>query len=198
MVVLFLDIDGVLNSEQWMLAQPETTNFIRALDPAAVALLAEIVVRAKARIVVSSSWRRMYSLTEIEDILVEAGFPVPCPIIGETPALNRRPDGTWYMRGHEIQEWLDNAAKDATWEKVEAFAILDDDSDMAHLRPQLVQTDFKTGLQRDHVERVVSMLTPKIYCKQCESTDIDIAALGHGTSSFSVDCRACGAAYAVP
>ena len=74
MRVLFLDFDGVLNSESWMLAHPQA-NFLRALDRSAVALLAEIVSRTQARIVVSSSWRRMYSLNALREVLVEGGLP---------------------------------------------------------------------------------------------------------------------------
>lgn len=161
MRVLFFDVDGVLNSERWMLAQPKHTNFVRALDPEAVTLLAEIVCRTGARLVVSSTWRRMYSLTTLREILVESGFPAPCPIIGTTPVLHRTPERE--VRGHEIQAWLDAAAGDEAFELAEAFAILDDDSDMAHLLHRLVQTDFKTGLQRVHVERVVTLLsTPAV------------------------------------
>lgn len=200
MKILFLDIDGVLNSEDWMLTQPKSTNFVRALDKQAVALLAEIVSRTEAKIVVSSSWRKMYDVTVLCQVLVEAGFPAPCPIIGVTPALYRTPEGEERVRGHEIQQWLDEAAKDETVEKVESFAIVDDDSDMAHLPHRFVQTNFKTGLQRDHVERIVALLASddKLRCRRCcsEEVDMDIEALGHGVASFSVDCRTCGTTYA--
>lgn len=160
MNVLFLDIDGVLNSARWMLKQPKTTNFIRELDRKAVALLAEIIARTNAKIVVSSSWRVMYAMSVLRDIFIESGFPAPCPIIGATPTWCHTPDGVERVRGHEIQSWLNSSAEDATVERVEEFAILDDDSDMAHLLPKLVQTDFENGLERDHVERLVAMLSP--------------------------------------
>ena len=198
MRILFLDFDGVLNSESWMLAQPKHTNFIRALDRTAVALIAEIVARTQAQIVVSSSWRRMYSADVLRQLLTEAGYPAPCPIIGLTPILHRTPDGDPQVRGHEIQQWLDEAAQ-REGERVDLFAILDDDSDMAHLRHRLVQTSFKIGLTRDHAESVIALLTPnsELRCRRCCSTDISVepTALGGSAASFNVDCRTCGVAY---
>ena len=52
------------------------------------------------------------------------------------------------QRGTEIQAWLD------AWrgEPVESFVILDDEGDMAHLLPRLVQTGWSTGLLHEHVQ----------------------------------------------
>jgi len=153
MRVLFLDFDGVLNSHAWMERQPPTTNFLRAVDPEAVARLAEVIRRTGARIVVSSTWRILNSLANLRGVLIEAGFPPPCPIIGATPRLHRTPEGAPRYRGHEIQQWLDEAGAE-----VQAFAIVDDDSDMVHLTPRLVQTNFERGLQDEHVEALVALL----------------------------------------
>lgn len=200
MRVLFLDFDGVLNSESWMLAHPQA-NFLRALDRSAVALLAEIVSRTQARIVVSSSWRRMYSLNALREVLVEGGLPTSCEIVGVTPTLDRSPDGDKFVRGDEIQHWLDEASRGEQTDKVELFAILDDDDDMAHLRHRLVRTDFKVGLDRAAVERVVALLTPdgELRCRRCCSENINLepTALGPGAACFNADCRACGAAYGI-
>lgn len=56
-------------------------------------------------------------------------------------------------RGHEIQRWLSEHPE------VTSFAILDDDTDMAHLYDRLVLTDCEDGLQAEHVERLVVLLT---------------------------------------
>jgi hypothetical protein len=162
MKVIFLDIDGVLNSQVWMMTQPPTTNFLRAVDPSAVKLLYDLISRSGAVIVVSSTWRILNSLSNIRSILIEAGYPSPCPIIGKTPRLAgtvTRPFdghkiGDRLVRGHEIQNWLEKQPAGS----VESFVILDDDSDMAHLMPKLVNTSFETGLQPEHVERALIML----------------------------------------
>jgi hypothetical protein len=41
---------------------------------------------------------------------------------------------------------------------VESFVILDDDADMEHLLPRLVQTSMDDGLQDRHVEKAVEIL----------------------------------------
>lgn len=62
--VLFLDIDGVLNSEAWRQRRKEfPLGEDRApddyhIDPRAVALLDGVVRKAGARVVLSSDWRR--------------------------------------------------------------------------------------------------------------------------------------------
>lgn len=155
--LIFLDIDGVLNSQQWMMRQPKTCNFLREVDRDAVALLTELVQRTGANIVVSSSWRIIHSLSNIRGVLHTAGFPHPVPIIAKTPRLpSRDHEGRRLYRGDEIQAWLD-----AYKEPIESFVILDDDSDMAHLAPRLVQTSNLWGLEREHVERAVALLGEK-------------------------------------
>lgn len=144
--VLFLDIDGVLNSKTWMLEQPRGMDFTRAVNPDAVARLTSIVKRTQCKIVVSSTWRILFSLADLRKILIAAGFPAPCPIVDATPHSNRR-------RGREIQSWLDTSGK-----RVETFCIVDDDADVEHLLPWLVQTTWDFGLLDEHVEKIVTML----------------------------------------
>lgn len=157
MRVLFLDFDGVLNSFRWMKANPGKS-FACEVDPEPVALVAEIVRRTGAQIVVSSTWRIHHRLAALRDVLITAGYPAPCPIIGATPKSVPHPEPDYkHKRGFEIQAWLDAQPPDGP-RAVEQIAILDDDTDMSHLLPRLVQTDVHEGLQREHVERVVALL----------------------------------------
>jgi hypothetical protein len=55
-------------------------------------------------------------------------------------------------RGHEIQAWL------SRHREVTEFAIVDDNSDMAHLRDRLVLTSWATGMLDEHADRLVAML----------------------------------------
>lgn len=151
MRVIFLDIDGVLNSAEWF----EKTKDVRSglsridelqemLDPRAVELLNGLVDRAGATVVLSSSWRVAYGMDFIQRALVARGF---------TGKLSDRTPTMGSPRGREIQAWLDKRL-----EKPEAFIILDDNSDMLHLSHRLVQTTWGTGLQIGHVERAEAML----------------------------------------
>lgn len=153
MKVVFLDCVGVLNSSAFFEAQdqerrkvikPSTERFVEMLDPVAVEQLNVLTGVTGAKIVVSSTWRRMFTLPELVVVLRKGG--VTGDIIGVTPQRDTE-------RGLEIQEWLDKHP-DATH-----FVILDDESDMAHLLPALVLTSFHTGLLPGHVERAVEILS---------------------------------------
>jgi hypothetical protein len=152
MRVLFLDLDGVLNRRRHFSSLPpdrtaSEVEYDNSFDRACVARLNAIVERTGCHVVISSTWRLLNSQGKIARCLRRHGFAHERRIIGVTPDLPHR------VRGHEIQAWLD------AHPGVTAYAILDDNSDMAHLLPRLVQTSFDTGLQDEHVETVVRMLT---------------------------------------
>jgi hypothetical protein len=153
MKIIFLDIDGVLNSGRWLASIPykllreqdtHVDRWVHMLDPAAVRLLNQIVERTGASIVVSSSWRYALDFERLVRELRSGG------VSGEIIGCTAKCMG-W--RGHEIEEWLNS-----THLSYESFVILDDDSDMEPLAHRLVQTTFSDGLQREHVERAVEML----------------------------------------
>lgn len=155
MHVVFLDIDGVLNSgKHFMDMEGEPRSHGRLgdeqyakymLDPEAVARLNRIFDATKAVAVISSSWRIAHSLPAISWMLRYRGFTGK--VIGATPVSSGQ-------RGDEIQEWLDLVP-------VESFVILDDDSDMQHLRPFLVKTSFPYGLLDEHVDLAIEVIQGK-------------------------------------
>lgn len=78
---------------------------------------------------------------EFENVLKTYGIRIPC--IGATPRSTGR------ERGFEIQEFLDEFfEEDFPNLKSIRMAILDDNSDMAHLSSYLIQTNEKDGLTR--------------------------------------------------
>lgn len=143
--VIFLDIDGVLNHVHTQ----ERHRGCIGINPVFVARLNEITDRTDAKLVISSTWR-LDGWDEVTDALREAG--VTGEIIGMTPRLPPRETFVSALRGDEIQAWLDDFGP------IDRFVILDDDSDMAHLVPFLVQTEWMMGLQPKHVEDVVARL----------------------------------------
>lgn len=154
--VIFLDVDGVLNSHPFLHGLEGTTwndSDEHMLDPVAVALLQELVDRTGADVVLSSSWRYDHTPAEMQAMLTAAGCQVA--VVGATPTALEDinvPCGQTRQRGHEIATWLEEHPG------VDAFIILDDDADMAHLGHRLVQTTFAVGLTPEHVERAVRML----------------------------------------
>src|ERR1019366_9367508 len=88
--------DGVLNSEQWYAqaasrkeernSQPSTPRSLleRSIDPACIQRLNRLLQRAGAVVIVSSSWRKKYQLSEIVSLIKARGF---CgEVIGVTPS----------------------------------------------------------------------------------------------------------------
>jgi len=165
MSLLFLDIDGVLNSAAWLYAsdRPEGMEFLgnehlMVSNPAAVARLNLILSKSGAEVVISSSWRHGFDPGRMQDILDRAGFSGK--VIGATPTWM----GNGNVRGDEIQAWLDDnggrgkATENYGWP--DPFVILDDDADMAHLLPKLVHTTWAHGLLDEHVEAALGHLRP--------------------------------------
>jgi len=159
MKIIFLDFDGVLNSHWYMLENPKEWNKAMAeenqIDPENVAILNKIVKETGAKIVISSSWRLIRTKEQLTTYLQKRGF------IGEV--IDMTPDGIfqngiWHgaERGMEIQAWLDSSK-----EPVESFVILDDNSDMAHLKHKLILTGYLVGLEDIHAIKAIQMLNGK-------------------------------------
>jgi hypothetical protein len=175
--VVFLDVDGVLNSEAFLRKLEEQHRALGHADPVrpkrettcecfklyhqidrdAIARLNRLVEVTSAKIVISSSWRKLFDPPELHRILSEHGLVAE--IIGETP------DGAHdsemrealghidrIFRGHEIDYWL------KTHPEVDRFVILDDGSDMAMHKNRHVQTDCEEGLLDEHVELAIRMM----------------------------------------
>jgi hypothetical protein len=166
--IVFLDIDGVLNSADSRrrvvlgTTDPKIPN-ARLLDPQAIALLNSILARTEADVVLSSSWRYYVSVPKMQKMLEYHGFRgrllARTPIVAELPMyrgntaaeLVQIGQGS-HERGIEIQQWLDEQGP------VQSYVILDDDDDMANLMPQLVHTSFEHGLTRADALRAVEIL----------------------------------------
>lgn len=175
MKVIFLDIDGVLNTATTL---PLKENLIRldgivvgfnVLDKNAITQLNRVTDETEAKIVISSSWRIGCSTPEkfavLKKYLREQG--VTGEVIGRTPtdweyAAALGQPGSYgtgpgqiyfgYCRGKEIQMWLDNNPG------VERFVIVDDNSDMDHLTHRLVMTEFEVGITQNDADRMIKLL----------------------------------------
>lgn len=155
MNVIFLDIDGVLNWAR-SFGQP-TKHSVWVIDPELVARLNRILESVdNLTIVLSSSWRYAVAKNQIDlnQLLREQGYNGP-QIIERTVLDSEIGEDGFVERGNEIQMWLDQHPE------VERFVILDDDDDMGHLKPNLVQTSFENGgLTDEHVNEIIRRLMP--------------------------------------
>jgi histidinol phosphatase-like enzyme len=158
MKIIFLDIDGVLNSIKFMnQCYNDGINPDDKIDFKAVELLSDLVKQADAKIVISSCWRLPFldynNLEGLRELLVVRNN-LPDVIIGMTPEVWE--PGKRKTRGNEIQKWIDDCGID-----IESFVIIDDDSDMEHLSPFLVKTKVSDGLKLEHIIKAMIILENK-------------------------------------
>jgi histidinol phosphatase-like enzyme len=158
MKILFLDIDGVLNSGNYIKRLDGRFDDPKyQIDPEAVVRLNAITQLTGCKIVVSSTWRLAF-LGQMADPLRSLQgclqmYGITGEVIDMTP---NKPNSTRNRRGKEIQAWLDEH-----YSEVEVFVIVDDDSDMGRLCKNQVKTLFAEGLQDPHVRLIVSILGMK-------------------------------------
>jgi len=135
MKVLFLDVDGVLNTFNNI--------SIYALSNPLVSNLDKVVKETGCEIVLSSTWRKFEDhLFTLNRKLGYYGIT----IFSHTNQLGGK-------RGEEIQEWLDHHPE------VMQYAIVDDDSDMLdHQLPNFFQTDPHYGLTETIKYRIIHHL----------------------------------------
>ncbi len=158
MKILFLDIDGVLNSSKYIrygneLENPDGLTWEQSqIDPTAVETLNMIIDATGCFVVICSAWRTLHSRVELQEILTARGFRGK--IIGTTPNLPGK------TRGDEIQAWIDNFVK--LRKKIDKFAILDDLDEghvsMRHLTSHLIQTSLENGLTDYEAKRAIKLL----------------------------------------
>ena len=174
MKVLFLDIDGVLNSENWFAYRIYCVknnmvnilmNFVDTddrnikhkltmLDDRAIANLNRIIEETGCKVVLSSSWRSSIESENIftQNLLKLKGFKYE--FYDVTPRL-------WFSdfstrRGEEINVWLD---KESEKHEIESFVILDDDSDMLpEQMNNFIHVDGQVGLTDRDVLTAIEIL----------------------------------------
>ena len=149
MRLVFLDFDGVLNSRALVERAPAPLAIgLDLLDASAVARVERFCVAAGAEIVVTSTWRLTFDRAGLEDMLRSKGLTT-ARVRDVTPMIPHKRG-----RGQEIQSWLDAEGS----AQLEGMVILDDDPDMLHLMPWLVQTSFDTGLTAAHVDEAMTIV----------------------------------------
>ncbi|TXK52380.1 hypothetical protein FVR03_01300 [Pontibacter qinzhouensis] len=148
MKVIFLDIDGVLNTTSHLeLLRKKAIKcrdeFGHLFCPDAVENLEYLSHVSGAKVVISSTWRAS-GLKVIKDLFKYRMIEVD--ILSVTPFLNT-------PRGEEIAAWLSEN------DYVTNYVIIDDDADMTpEQAPFFVQTGVKKGLTRELANKALTIL----------------------------------------
>lgn len=165
MKVIFLDIDGVLNSEDLANRRiKEKRNQFEDgkdtfIDEIAVKLLTDFCEQYNVKLVISSSWRHWDLNGTLQDFSrpkYEILHPIIPYIVGITPRIYiENNDGSYDSvdRGIEIKKYLD------AHDDIEEYCILDDDNDMLpEQMNSFVQTTFWHGLTEIHIPLIKKIL----------------------------------------
>lgn len=140
MKVIFLDVDGVLNNNDYSMGKIQENK---------VKLLKQIVDSTGASLVLSSDWRNWWDKPD-EDfrLLIELLSKYDMGLLSKTPITKHG------YRGAEIHQWLNE------WEgeTIERFVILDDNDDMKPYMDRLVKTLHNRGLTKADTEKAKKLL----------------------------------------
>jgi hypothetical protein len=166
MKVIFLDIDGVLNSaifyKERMVRLKMGVVKEHPLDefcPDLVSNLNEITDKTGAKIVLSSTWRLGRSLEELRHLFRLVG--ITGELIGKTDHLHFEDYSKSVPRGCEIQKWIEDnkgilGTNLLSWK---SYVIIDDDGDMLYWhRKNFFQTDGTVGLSPVVAYKVINFL----------------------------------------
>lgn len=162
--IIFLDIDGVLNSHLYYASGRADTNAAlgrrKNIDDQSVAFLNDLIQCTGAKVVLTSSWRTSRTVDEIQAQFESAGFVGE--VIDKTKDLKSGDDGHCVLRGNEILCWMkDNpSVLGCRYSDYRHYVIFDDDSDMLYWqRNNYIHVDPYCGLTPNnifHAKRILN------------------------------------------
>ena len=155
MKIVFLDIDGVLNSDDWYKSGEakkayEKTKIVSDyhFDPSAWSLVEKLLIETGAKIVLSSSWRNFTLESTLKDFTGTKFEVLNKYIVGITPRSRLR------NRGKEIETFIKN-----TDIKIDKYVIIDDDTDFnTEQLPYFVRTDWFQGITEENYNKAKKIL----------------------------------------
>jgi hypothetical protein len=146
MKIIFLDIDGVMNSETYHKNLDTKKKNWQRFEPEAVKMIKKLVEEFAAKIVISSIWR-FVAKKELATELKETGLINHLHTDWKTPIIEPG------HRGKEIKMWLSEHPE------IKEFVIIDDDSDVLEVfNDNFVRTDYYDGLQAEHYYKAREIL----------------------------------------
>jgi hypothetical protein len=150
--IIFLDVDGVLNSNAYFDRIEKYKSILDHIDIEAVKRLQKIVDNTGAKIVLSSTWRFNY-YDKLKEWFNNNGFTID--IIDKT-----KRGCSDCVRGNEIRAWLkDNVKRDGAGVEPVTYCILDDDNDMlVWQKDYFINTDNQYGLTDIDTNKAIEIL----------------------------------------
>ena len=178
MKVIFLDIDGVINTEKWVAYSIENGLPVHdkydgqhTFDENCLYWLNKIIDETGAQIIISSSWRndglgtlrkmwrRRYTLGKGDfykhhDKIYDTTFSLTTSNFLEQKTLMRQlnEDDRW-IRGNQIDIYL------KTHPEITKYVIIDDDNDMLdYQQPYFINAKDPNGIEEEHYKKAIEIL----------------------------------------
>lgn len=181
--IIFLDIDGVLNTTKYK---------FQKFDEECMKNLEEILDATGAKIVVSSSWRSSREIMKasfMEHGCTQKIWDAVIDITVRGYDYVKPKSNLPIVRGNEIKEWIDHHLiypwyatpsldelyktynEDGSFRMMESnekgidfsYLILDDDLDMLYdQKDNFINTNCDTGITKEHVEQAIKILNYKV------------------------------------
>lgn len=150
MKVIFLDVDGVLNSNDYIeyTSKNNVKGILEEIDPKKIDMLKQVLNITVAKIVVSSSWRNIRKFEKLRELFFLYGIRLDekTPLIGNN-------------RGLEIKQYLKEHAN------IEQYIILDDEvfdsfdegliNNLILTKEDQNDTSYGEGLQLRHINQII-------------------------------------------
>lgn len=147
--IIFLDIDGVLNSinklkKVYYETHKPHSGYSYPFDEVCLENLSVLVKVTNSKLVITSTWR---TDKKGRDILLNTlkKYDLDSEVIGYTPYLSEN-------REKEIKQFL------SSFEQQPNFIILDDDAKFYELMPFLIKTNTQIGLTSKNIEDAIKKL----------------------------------------
>lgn len=178
MKVIFLDFDGVLNSSASFLMESKKKKRLlsnkyrnkrpyltkeqgkeyqvnKTFSEVAASNFQYILDQCpEVKIVISSTWRLIFTLDELKEQLEEYGID-SSRVVGVTPQASNKRFSQRAERGDDISEYLEAHSE------VTDYVIIDDNSDMTVHMDKFVQTTWLDGLTMGIASTVIAKLGGK-------------------------------------
>ena len=148
MRIIFLDFDGVLNSNRFFIESNHHPDFF--LEDSKMELLKQIVDATDAKIVLSTSWREVWDTDlVIAKKLREYFSSYHLDVYGCTGSID-------FDRYLEIKDWIIK-------HNIESYCVLDDiTGPWYELEDHVIITNTTgDGLTKDHVKKAIEILKSK-------------------------------------
>ncbi len=162
MKIIFLDIDGVLNSNFWNDTHQRELSDGTLIDMDKVVLLGELVKKTNAKVVLHSGWKFWFN-NNLRPVRIESQKLVDMLQTQDIEIYDVTPDYTTeeiretkkfsLVKAKEIWGWLDMHQETENWIVIDDLDLHDE-----HIFKRQIKTDQTIGLTKQDIERAAAML----------------------------------------